>query len=441
MLVRIKHYVLIALCKLNFIYPKLLGFGYLYYKNVFLKNNFKSYNPEQKLLEVVNTAIKNVPYYRDRYKEINSLSDFRNQINFIDKDEVMDNWEDFIAIGTSKSKIITGTTGGTSGKPLKLVIPKNRYIFELGTMYTMWENVGWKGQIRAVLRNTKLEDNKDYIVNPIKREFIFDGFRTSDSYYDIVYQTMKKHKIKYLHAYPSSAYQFAVFLKNKGYDTSIFNAFLCGSEGLLPEQKSLITDQLGINIYNWYGHSEKLVLGGYCKVNKDIHIEPTYGFFELIDTDGNIISEPNKKGEIVGTTLHNNYMPLIRYRTGDYAEYVGDYCKDCGRHLALVKNIEGRRDSNRIYFKDQSYTSITALNMHGDLYTYINGMQYVQNKPGELIIKIIKDRSYTQQIEERFISFFESVLGENCNFQINYVDVIENEKNGKFLPLKQNVKI
>lgn len=440
MLVLIKHNILIALCKLNVVYPKLLGFGYLYYKNVFLKNNFKSYNPEQKLLKVVNTAIKNVPYYRSRYKEINSLSDFRNQIDFIDKDEVMGNWEDFIALGTSKSKIITGTTGGTSGKPLKLVIPKNRYIFELGTMYTMWENVGWKGQIRAVLRNTKLEDNKDYIVNPVKREFIFDGFRTSDSYYDMVYQTMKKHKIKYLHAYPSSAYQFAVFLKNKGYDTSIFNAFLCGSEGLLPEQKSLIIDQLGINVYHWYGHSEKLVLGGYCKGNKDIHIEPTYGFFELIDTDGNIINESNKKGEIIGTTLHNKYMPLIRYRTGDYAEYVGDYCKDCGRHLALVKNTEGRWDTNRIYYKDKSYTSITALNLHGDLYTHISGMQYVQDKSGQLIIKLIKDKSFSNQVEKRFFEFFEKTLGENCDFEIQYVDELVTEKNGKFLPLKQNIK-
>lgn len=441
MLVRIKHLVLIALSKLNFIYPKLLGFGYLYYKNVFLKNNFKIYNPEQKLLEIVNNAIKNVPYYRARYKEINSLSDFRNQINFIDKDEVMDNWEDFIALGTSKSKIITGTTGGTSGKPLKIVIPKNRYIFELGTMYTMWGNVGWKGQIRAVLRNTKLDGNKDYIVNPIKREFIFDGFKTSDSYYDIVYQTMRKHKIKYLHAYPSSAYQFAVFLKNKGYDTSIFNAFLCGSEGLLQEQRSLIENQLGINIYNWYGHSEKLVLGGYCMGNKDIHIEPTYGFFELIDENRNIINEPNKKGEIIGTTLHNQYMPLIRYRTGDYAEYLGDYCKDCGRHLTLVKNIEGRRDSNRIYFKDQTYTSITALNMHGDLYTYINGMQYVQNKPGQLIINIIKDETYSNQVEKRFFEFFENTLGENCDFEIRYVDELLTEKNGKFLHLHQNIKL
>lgn len=435
----IKLNILIVFCRLNILYPQLLGFGYWRYKNVFLKKNFERFDSENKVLKIVNDAIRNVPYYKERYQTFNSLSDFKKTVSFIDKDDVMNNWNDFISKDKSESKIITGTTGGTSGKPLKLVIPKNRYIFELGTMYTMWENVGWKGEIRAVLRNAKLNDDISFKVNPIKREYIFDGFRTSETYYNILYQTMKSHRIKFLHAYPSSAYQFAVFLKKNKYDTSIFKAFLCGSEGLLQEHKLLIEKELNIKIYNWYGHSEKLVLGGYCKGSDAIHIEPTYGYFELVDEKGDLIVEPNKKGEIVGTTLHNKYMPLIRYKTGDYAEYVGNYCNECKRHIQLVKNIEGRRDTNRIYFKDKSYTSITALNMHGELYTYINGMQYVQYKPGELIIKLIKDEVFNTDIEKQFFNFFKTTLGDNCDFDIKYVDKIENEKNGKFLPLKQYV--
>jgi phenylacetate-CoA ligase len=32
-----------------------------------------------------------------------------------------------------------GTTGGTSGKPLKLIVPKNRYVVEMATMHTLWK--------------------------------------------------------------------------------------------------------------------------------------------------------------------------------------------------------------------------------------------------------------------------------------------------------------
>ena len=442
MLRKIKTYILLIGCKLNVFYPQLLGFRFWHYKNVYIKNNFKSHNSEEKLLSIVNDAIKDVPYYKKKYKTtLKTLSDFEKSLSFIDKPEVMSHWDDFILPQTKASSVVKGTTGGTSGKPLKLVIPKKRYVFELGTMYSMWENVGWKGHIRAVLRNAKLGDDMDFKINPIKREFIFDGFRTNDAYYQVVYDAIKKNKIKYLHAYPSSAYQFSIFLKKNKLDTSIFRAFFCGSEGLLPEQRHLIEHELGIKIYSWYGHSEKLVLGGYCTGNNYIHIEPTYGYVELIDDEGNPIKTPNTRGEIVGTTLHNKYMPLIRYKTGDYAEYVGDYCKDCNRSLTLLKNIEGRWDSNKIYLTDGTYTTITALNMHDDLYTHINGIQYVQYIKGILIIRLVKDSSYTKDIEHKFLEFYNSVLNGNCNFEIQYVSTIENEKNGKFLPLKQYIKL
>ena len=429
--------LLIALAQVNFTFPYLLGYSFIKYRR-FLKKNLNSYNPEHKLLNIVNTAIKNVPYYRDRYKEINSLSDFKSQIKFIDKDEVMGNWENFISSGTSKSKIITGTTGGTSGKPLKLVIPKNRYVFELGTLYTMWANVGWKGQTRAVLRNTILSDGVTFKINPLKKELIFDGFRTSEVHYNAVYTTMKRYNIRFLHAYPSSAYQFCVYIKKNKLDTSIFQAFFLGSEGLLEEQRTLFKE-LDIKIYHWYGHSEKLVLGGYCENSDLIHIEPTYGYFELIDEQGEHISEIGKVGEIVGTTFHNKYMPLLRYRTGDFAEYAGNYCNSCNRHLPLIKNIQGRWDKNKIYLQDKSYVSITALNLHSDLYNHINGMQYVQYVAGEIEIHLIKGESFTQETEKQYKLHFKKSLKGKCSFKIIYKEKIAKEQNGKFLPLKQYI--
>lgn len=432
----------ILLAKLNILYPNILGVEYWRYKNKRIKNNFYRFNSENEVVQVISNAISAIPYYKKKYSQIkiNSLVEFLTNIDFIDKDIVMNNWEDFQLPGNHQKKIVTGTTGGTSGKPLKLVLPKNRYVFELATMYTMWENIGWHGQTRAVIRNAHLKENQSFKVNILKKEVIFDGFRTSKEYYYTVYNTLKKYKIQYIHAYPSSAYQFSIFLKNEKLDVSFIKGFFCGSEALLLEQKEIIQNQLGLKIYHWFGHSEKLVLGGYCKHSDLIHIEPTYGYFELIDEKGNQINEVGKVGEIVGTTLHNPYMPLIRYKTGDYAEYAGDYCPHCKRHLPLIKDIEGRRQNNYIYYKDGSYTSITALNMHGVLYTYIEGMQYIQREKGKLIILLIKSNNYNATIEQRFIKFFQSTLGDKCDFEIKYVQNIPKEQNGKFLPLKQFVK-
>lgn len=427
----------VYLCKLNVFYPNLLGFKFWSYRT-YIRKNFQQFNAERQLLKMTNDALNGVPYYNNNLSTVSSLKDFQKQMPFIDKDEVMNHWDEFQLNKYSKSKTVSGTTGGTSGKPLKLIIPKNRYVFELGTLYTMWANVGWKGQTRAVLRNTILSDGVTFKINPLKKELIFDGFRTSEVHYNAVYTTMKRYNIRFLHAYPSSAYQFCVYIKKNKLDTSIFQAFFLGSEGLLEEQRTLFKE-LDIKIYHWYGHSEKLVLGGYCENSDLIHIEPTYGYFELIDEQGEHISEIGKVGEIVGTTLHNKYMPLLRYRTGDFAEYAGNYCSSCNRHLPLIKNIQGRRDKNKIYLQDKSYVSITALNLHSDLYNHINGMQYVQYVAGEIEIHLIKGESFTQETEKQYKLHFKKSLKGKCSFKIIYKEKIAKEQNGKFLPLKQYI--
>jgi phenylacetate-CoA ligase len=427
----------ILLAKLNILYPNILGVEYWRYKNKRIKNNFYRFNSENEVVQVISNAISAIPYYNKKYSQIkiNSLVEFLTNIDFIDKDIVMNNWEDFQLPGNHQKKIVTGTTGGTSGKPLKLVLPKNRYVFELATMYTMWENIGWHGQTRAVIRNAHLKENQSFKVNILKKEVIFDGFRTSKEYYYTVYNTLKKYKIQYIHAYPSSAYQFSIFLKNEKLDVSFIKGFFCGSEALLPEQKEIIQNQLGLKIYHWYGHSEKLVLGGYCKHSDLIHIEPTYGYFELIDEKGNQINEIGKVGEIVGTTLHNPYMPLIRYKTGDYAEYTGDYCPHCKRHLPLLKKVYGRWDKNKIYRSDGSFITTTALNLHSNLYNKIDGLQYIQKKKGELEILIIKGDSFKQDDYYNLKTHYENSFGKENKVFIKFVNKLNKLPNGKFLNL------
>lgn len=430
----------IKLTKLNIFYPLLLGPKYLKYKIGHIKKNFQSYDGSDDLVKLVNYAIKVIPYYKNQYNRIISgLDDFKNTLQFIDKDIIMNDWEGFLSPGIRKNDTITGTTGGTSGKPLKLILPKNRYVFELATMYLMWNNVDWYGQTRAVIRNHSLPKNLTFKVDILKKEIIFDGFRNTPDYYLSIYKVLKKFNIQYIHAYPSSAYQFSLFLERERLDVSFLKAFLCGSEALLPEHKELINERLSINIYHWYGHSEKLVLGGYCKGSELFHIEPTYGYFELIDDNGFPVNEIGKTGEIVGTTLHNPYMPLIRYRTGDYAEYAGNYCKECKRHLPLIKNIVGRWDINRIYLNDGSYVTITALNLHNDLYSYIEGLQYIQKEKGRLEVLVIKGPAYNNNIERRLLDHFNRSFNHKCDFSIKYVSFLEKEPNGKFLPLKQYV--
>ena len=151
-----KNKVLLFFLKLNIFYPWLLGVKFFLYRKNRLEKNRQSFNQSSELLNVVNRAIMEVPYYRDKYNSpISSLEEFNSKIELIDKETVMDNWDSFLLPNYNKSKTVEGTTGGTSGKPLRLVLPKDRYVFELATMYSMWNVLDWKGEARAILRNAK----------------------------------------------------------------------------------------------------------------------------------------------------------------------------------------------------------------------------------------------------------------------------------------------
>lgn len=392
-------------------------------------------NPKEKLLEMVNYAIKNVPYYREKYGDlvVHSIGEFEDKIGFINKDEVMANWDKFIADNADLSKCITGTTGGTSGKPLKLVNSKDRFSVELAFMHKMWETTGWKYDLRGVIRNHKLPDSRIYILNPITKELIFDAFRMSSDYAAKIVQTLRHFKVKYIQAYPSAAYQFCKICKSNGLDISFLRCFLCGSEAVTKEQYLFIENVMGIKVFSWYGHSEKLILGGTIDTSHNIYIEPHYGFFELIDKNDGVISEKGKIGEITGTTFFNRYMPLIRYKTGDYAVLYEDHI-DINEY-AVLSDIYGRWDKNLIYKKDGTTTSITALNLHNGIYERIDGLQYIQNEIGVLELNIIKGAGYTSLTENELISYIENALEGELKVKIKYVDKLMTLPNGKFLPL------
>jgi phenylacetate-CoA ligase len=190
-----------------------------------------------------------------------------------------------------------------------------------------------------------------------------------------------------------------------------------------------------VRFYNWYGHSEKLVLAGYCRHTHHYHAEPTYGYFELVDKMGRVIRKKGAVGEIVGTSFHNPGMPFIRYKTGDFAEYVGNHCEACGRTLPVFRAVRGRWSGERIFNADGNFVTTTALNLHNELFQVINGLQYVQPRKGALIVLIIKSPLYTQSHETALYDHFKGKLDADTEVVIRYVERLLRRPNGKFVQL------
>lgn len=407
----------------------LYGRAYLAYRG-YLERHRSRFDNTQQLLALVNDAVAHVPFYRERYLPLRSFDDWP-AIGTITRDDVSAQPDAFAHDGIERSQYEPCSTGGTSGKPLHFLAPKNRYVVELATIHSLWGTTGYRGDVRAVIRNHRLPAGRDFIANPITREVIFDGFRLDDAQLERVYGHIVALRIRYVHCYPSTAFELASFIKRRGLDPRGL-VFLSGSETIHANQRQLIQGELGIRFYNWYGHSEKLVLGGYCAGNDQYHVEPTYGFCELLDDNGKTITEVGQAGEIVGTTLHNPGMPFIRYRTGDFARLAGTYCASCDRHLLLLDDIRGRWNGERIYRADGTFVTTTALNLHHDLNVVIAGLQYVQEARGRLTVLVVPTSQFAPEHRRQLAAHFQSTLGQDTVVDIQTVERLRRRPNGKF---------
>lgn len=397
-----------------------------------------SINPEQKLVEMVNYAIEHVPYYRNRYGtlRIKSRKDFEQHIGFIDKQEVLNHWNEFLSDDIDESNVIYGTTGGSTGKPMKLVFPLNRYLFSMTFIHRIWLRFGWNYETRGVFRNHHIEPGRDYIINPVMREIIFDTFRMNDSYAAKCWKILKKHNVRFIHAYPSSFYQFCKLCCRQNLDLSFIKTVFLGSEGITNEQRVLFQN-LNIQICTWYGHSECLILAGNSPASSLLEIESGYGHCELIDDEEKVISAENLNGQLVGTAYFNTVFPLIRYKTGDYSMYAAS--PNQNNEEMYLSSVHGHRDNSVIKKIDGTYTTTTALNLHGEIYSHIDGLQYMQKTKGYLIVCIIRNENYSDTDEATFRKHFSDAMGGEEYVEIRYVKSLIYGANHKFAQLISSI--
>ena len=103
--------------------------------------------------------------------------------------------------------------------------------------------------------------------------------------------------------------------------------------------KAKLEDYFDCPVVDWYSTTETGPIAFACREGF-LHILPHDLFVETIDPNGDQSPE-GEPGEIAVTGGRNPYLPLLRFRTGDYARLVRTPCP-CGDPMPRLMNLEGR---------------------------------------------------------------------------------------------------
>lgn len=405
-----------------------------------------------KLHALINHAYRNVPYYTRLFDEngikpedIKELPDL-HKIPFLTKKLVRENLDDLKARNYPDESFEYVTTGGSTGIPLGFYYEKGKSrAIEWAFMKTQWDRVGYhffdkcvylKG---TVIKTPELSNIWEYSF--FHRWLILSSYHLTEENILTYIDKIRNFKPKYIQAYPSSITIIAKYMKNKNIPPiEGLKAVLCGSENMYPGQRELIEETFGCRLYSWYGHAERVILGGECECSENYHIFPEYGIFEVVDNEGHEITDSNKEGYLVGTSLTNFVMPLIRYRTDDLALVDQKSCS-CIRNYPLIHDVKGRWVQEFIIAPQNRKISLTAMNMHSDLFDNVEQYQFYQDQVGEITLNIIPGSKYSQNDQNRIYSELSNKLGNDVTLLIKTVEQISRTPSGKQMFLIQRLPI
>lgn len=118
---------------------------------------------------------------------------------------------------------------------------------------------------------------------------------------------------QFLDVDPVHGARFALYCEQQGIRFPSLRFVLASYEFVSVVHRRILSRVFGVPVFNLYGSTET---GHLLMENSAGEMKLSYdtAFLELIDAD-----EP-EVGELVVTTLSNDYMPLLRYRIGDLAQ-------------------------------------------------------------------------------------------------------------------------
>jgi phenylacetate-CoA ligase len=106
---------------------------------------------------------------------------------------------------------------------------------------------------------------------------------------------------------------FALFCERKGIRFPSVRFVICSYEFVSVVHRRILQRVFGVPVFNLYGSTET---GHLLMENEAGEMKPSYdtALLEVVDADAADI------GTLLVTTLSNDYMPLLRYRIGDFVQ-------------------------------------------------------------------------------------------------------------------------
>lgn len=412
-----------------------------------------SYIVRKRLVTILKAAYKNVPYWKqyDFFKKVNTKNciDCINRLPLLTKEIIRLNSEKMWKVGCNMENTGHGTTGATTGEPLKFLYDSphepshQKALYEYMTGLEFEKYLNYDGKIinfgGSRPTNKDLERNIFWIKRPIGiyGSYDFCCFYLNEN--TISYYVKKLNELQpiILRGYSNSILQFAELVKQFGGTTFNLKAIYVTSEYCSKKSMQFISDVFNCPCFGQYGQSEALHFSWTDANNDEYYVSPFYGFVEVVDEFGKAVPE-GEVGELAVTSLSNKNQPFIRYLTGDRVTYGG---KKNG--IVCIKNLQGRKTDYLIGSDNLKYYTVGWLDVHYMKCTSsIKSYQFFQNEPGKVTVRLVLNKNINSNISKSEVEeeFCQLLSLRKISAKFEYLNEIPLTNRGKRRIVIQNIQ-
>jgi phenylacetate-CoA ligase len=391
----------------------------------------------------VRHAYASVPYYR-RIFDARKLTpaDVRRRedlvkLPLLTKSDIRQNFDDLCSRDIEKRDFRSGHTSGTTGTPLTVAYDRNN----LWMTYAVFDrHYRWAG-LRLSRDGDRIAVARGNVIVPLDQrqppfwrknrqhnQLLLSSFHLSKKNLPAYFDALADFKPAVLDGYPSTLYVLARFLQSEG-QTFPLKAAVTSSETLYDFQREVIEASFCCKVYDYYALAERTAFSGQCERHDGHHLSMEYALTEVVDEAGTPVPR-GTIGKLVGTTLHNRAMPLLRYVSSDLTALRPARC-GCGRELDLMEDVTTKAE-DLLTLKDGRLISPSVLTHPFKPLDCIDGSQIVQTAPDAITVRLVPGPAYTDAHTHHLVSELQARLGDDVKIDVQKVDALEVSKNGKF---------
>lgn len=395
---------------------------------------------DARLREVVATAYERSPYYRTLFQSLGlGPQDVRGvedlpRLPLLSKERVRQSGDQLMTRPHPARDWLNGHTSGTTGSPLSVWYDRGTCIWNnaVDGRQKVWGGMpsdGWIGLfLGRVIVPLGQRRPPFWRTNWVQRQVWFSSFHMSDEALGSYVAEIRRQGLQFLEGYPSTLYILASYLKQRG-RTLPMRAVFTSSETLLPLQRETIETAFACAVFDFYGLAERVIFAGECDQHSGKHVAEEFGFVEVVDEHGSPVPA-GEPGYLVGTSLHNSAMPLIRYRTSDVSALIGEPCA-CGRTSRRIRDVTTKAE-DIVVTPDGRLISPSVLTHPFKPLDQILKSQIVQDRRDHIVVKIVASDEFTPEHERQLVVSLQERLGREVEIEVRTVADIPREASGKY---------